>query len=93
MGKASAIASMYAKSAKRCGDGNFNQRAVFWLAASEASKAGRVDPTLKKSASKASKSYFSNAPSKSEIFSSGRSGETIELMLDWKICKSPKSLV
>ena len=80
MGKAYlAIASMYAKSAKRCGDGNFNQRAVFWLAASEASKAGRVDPTLKKSASKASKSYFSNAPSKSEIFSSGRSGETIRI--------------
>ena len=37
-------------SANSCGDTNFNKRAVFWLAAEEARKAGRVDPTLTKAA-------------------------------------------
>ena len=37
-----AIAQMYASSAKNCGDSNFNQRAVYWLAAKEASKASKA---------------------------------------------------
>lgn len=74
-----AIASMYAKSANRCGDSNFNKRAVFWLAAKEAAKAGRVDSKLKKDASRAVKSYNSNAPQKSEVFSEGRAGESIRI--------------
>ena len=40
------IAAMYAASANNCGDTNFNKRAVYWLAADEAKKAARVDPTL-----------------------------------------------
>ena len=73
------IAQMYASSANNCGDSNFNKRAVFWLAASEAAKAGRVDPNLKKSASQTAASYRAKAPSKSEIFQAANSGQTIRI--------------
>ncbi len=74
-----AIAQMYASSAKNCGDDNFSQRAVYWLASKEAMKASRVDGTLKSAAIKSSKNYEAKAPQKSEIFSSGREGELIEI--------------
>ncbi|MBT8254519.1 MAG: hypothetical protein HKN00_04920 [Flavobacteriaceae bacterium] len=73
------IAQMYAKSANSCGTDNFSKRAVFWLAAQEASKAGRVDPNLRKSASQTAANYNSKAPQKSEIFSAGRAGESINV--------------
>ncbi|WP_235817874.1 hypothetical protein [Formosa haliotis] len=73
------IASMYAASANDCGDTNFNKRAVFWLAADEASKAGRVDPTLKSHASQSATSYRAKAPQKSDIFSEGNAGQTIKI--------------
>ena len=73
------IASMYNASANSCGDTNFNKRAVFWLAASEARKAGRVDPTLKSLATQSANSYMAKAPSKSEIFSAGNAGQTIKI--------------
>ena len=50
-----AIAQMYASSAKNCGDDNFSQRSVYWLASKEAMKAARVDGTLKSAATKSSK--------------------------------------
>ena len=74
-----AIAQMYASSAKNCGDSNFNQRAVYWLAAKEASKASKVDVNLRKSAKKALNNYNAKAPQKSEIFSSARDGEQIQV--------------
>ena len=73
------IAAMYNSSANSCGTDNFTKRAVFWLAANEAAKAGRVDPNLKKAARQSSTSYRAKAPQKSEIFSSGRSGEKINI--------------
>ncbi|SDR88657.1 hypothetical protein SAMN04515667_0913 [Formosa sp. Hel1_31_208] len=73
------IASMYADSAKNCGDSNFNKRAVFWYAAQEALKAGQVDPSLKSTASKTAASYNANAPTKAEIFTAGNAGETITI--------------
>ena len=73
------IASMYAKSANNCGDTSFNKRAVFWLAASEARKAGRVDARLKKSAAGYAANYEAKAPSKSDIFSAANSGTTIRI--------------
>ncbi|OEK08965.1 hypothetical protein A8C32_13735 [Flavivirga aquatica] len=73
------IAAMYAASANKCGDTNFNKRAVYWLAASEARKAARVDPTLKKAAAQSVANYTAKAPQKSEIFSSGNSGQTITI--------------
>ena len=74
-----AIAQMYASSAKNCGSDNFTQRAVYWLASKEALKAGRVDSKLKKTANQSSRNYLAKAPQKSEIFSSGREGETIRV--------------
>jgi tetratricopeptide (TPR) repeat protein len=80
MGKAHlAISQMYASSANSCGDDNFTKRAVYWLAAEEARKAGRVDPNLSKHAASQAANYMAKAPSKSEIFSAGRAGETINI--------------
>lgn len=73
------IAGMYASSANSCGDTNFNKRAVFWLAADEARKAGRLDPTLRKDAAQTAANYLSKAPSKSEIFSEGNGGSVIKI--------------
>ncbi|WP_400076678.1 hypothetical protein [Winogradskyella sp. R77965] len=73
------IANMYAKSANNCGDSNFNKRAVFWLAAIEAEKAGRVDGRLRKASAQSAASYRASAPSKADIFSAGNKGETIKI--------------
>lgn len=73
------IASMYAASANSCGDSTFNKRAVFWLAEKEAAKAGRVDPTLKSHAAQSAASYKAKAPQKSDIFSEGNAGKTINI--------------
>jgi tetratricopeptide (TPR) repeat protein len=74
-----AIAAMYAKSANSCGTDNFSKRAVYWLAAKEAAKASKVDPNMKKNAAKSIANFKAKAPQKSEIFSSGRAGETINI--------------
>jgi tetratricopeptide (TPR) repeat protein len=80
MGKAHlAISAMYAKSANNCGTDNFSKRAVYWLASKEAAKAGRIDPTMKKNAKKSIANYEAKAPQKSEIFSSGRAGQVINI--------------
>ena len=74
-----AIAAMYAKSANNCGSDNFSKRAVFWLAANTAERAGRVDGRLRSAASKSANSYRASAPSKSDIFTKGNGGETINI--------------
>ena len=74
-----AIAQMYAKSANRCGTDNFTKRAVYWLAAQEARRAGRVDASLKSDAAKSVANYMAKAPSKAEIFTCGCSGEVIKI--------------
>ena len=80
MGKAHlAIAQMYAASANNCGETTFNKRAVFWLAADEARRAGRVDPTLKKASGQTVANYMSKAPQKADIFSEGNAGQTIRI--------------
>src|SRR5690606_29181794 len=64
MGKAHiAIAGMYAASANNCGSSTFDKRAVYWLAAAEARKAGRVDANLKSYADGVAASYDGKAPS------------------------------
>lgn len=73
------IAGMYASSANSCGDDSFTKRAVFWLAAEEARKAARVDPTLNKDAAQTAENYLSKAPSKSDIFSKGNSGQVVKI--------------
>lgn len=73
------IANMYATSANNCGNTTFEKRAVYWLAADYAERAGRVDPSLRKHANKAAASYNATAPQKSDIFQSGNAGKTIEI--------------
>ncbi|HEX9600037.1 MAG TPA: hypothetical protein VF985_00975, partial [Mariniflexile sp.] len=73
------IAAMYAASANDCGDTNFNKRAVYWLAADEAKKAARVDSKLSGAAAQSVANYEAKAPSRSEIFSAGNSGEVIKI--------------
>ena len=74
-----AIAIMYGNSANNCGSTTFEKRAVYWYAAQEAEKAGRVDPTLKGAASQTAASYRAKAPSKSDIFNSDMAGKTITI--------------
>jgi hypothetical protein len=74
-----AIAAMYAKSANNCGDSNFNKRAVFWLAASTAEQAGRIDGRLRPAAAKSAASYRASAPSKTDIFNEGNAGQSIRI--------------
>ena len=71
------IANMYADSANGCGDSQFNKRAVFWLAAQTAQKAGRVDASLKKLANRSVAAFNGRAPSKTDIFTEGNQGTTI----------------
>ena len=73
------IAEMYSKSAKDCGKDNFYKRAVYWLAAKEAKKASRVDPTLQKLVNQSVANYEAKAPTKEEIFLSGLAGKTIKI--------------
>lgn len=73
------IAAMYAASAPSCGGDSFDKRAVFWKAADEARKAGRVDPTLKSIAAQTAANYDAKAPTKSEIFTKGNSGQSISI--------------
>ncbi len=71
------IANMYADSANGCGDTQFNKRAVFWLAAQTALKAGRVDASLKKISDRTAAAFNGRAPSKTDIFTEGNQGTNI----------------
>ena len=73
------IAQMYAASANNCGDDNFSKRAVFWLAAAEARKAGRVDANLRTYSEKLAASYEGSAPTREEIFTKGNGGTVIRV--------------
>ncbi len=74
------IATMYAKSANNCGETSFEKRAVYWLAADYARRAGRVDPSIAGNASQAAKSYMGLAPQKSDIFQSDVSaGDSMQI--------------
>ena len=71
------IANMYADSANGCGDTQFNKRAVFWLAAQTALKAGRVDASLKKISDRTAAAFNGRAPTKTDIFTEGNQGTNI----------------
>jgi len=62
------IASMVASSANNCGNDVFSKRAVYWLAENYARRAGKVDPSLKKTAAKFAANYKAKAPTKTDIF-------------------------
>lgn len=72
------IAQMYAASANNCGETSFEKRAVYWLAAEYADRAGKVDPSLKSNASQTAASYRGTAPQKQDIFTSDyKTGDNI----------------
>jgi len=73
------IAGMYASSANSCGATTFEKRATFWLAANVAEKAGRVNGALKSAAAKTAANYRAKAPSREDIFASGKAGQTIKI--------------
>ncbi|MEZ4839684.1 tetratricopeptide repeat protein [Flavobacterium sp.] len=65
------IAQLYANSANECGSDPFEKRAIYWLAASTARKAGTS------AGNAAAASYDKLAPTKAEIHTSGRAGQSI----------------
>ncbi len=74
------IAEMIQKSGSSCGTTTFEKRAINWVAARYAEKAGRVDPSLRSLAQQYVDSYNGTAPSKKEIFlqeAKYQSGKTI----------------
>ncbi len=77
------IAEMYAKSANNCGTSVFEKRAVYWLAADYAKRAGRVDPSLSSTATATVESYNGRAPQKSDIFQEDAAGKKISFSNCW----------
>ncbi|WP_031425868.1 tetratricopeptide repeat protein [Flavimarina sp. Hel_I_48] len=71
------IANMYASSANSCGETQFEKRAIYWLAADYASRAAKIDPSISSNANETAASYRGLAPSKTEIFQSGKAGQKI----------------
>ncbi len=72
------IAAMYAASANNCGSSVFDKRATYWLAANTAERAGRVNPSLAKTANGTAASYRAKAPDKAMIFSQNKAGTTVK---------------
>ena len=73
------IANMIAQSANNCGETPFEKRAVYWLAADYASRAGRVDPSISSTATKTATAYRGRAPQRADIFQSEMQGKTINI--------------
>lgn len=73
------IAAMYAATANNCGSDVFAKRAVYWLAANTAERAGRVSPSLAKNANGTAASYRGKAPDKSMIFQQNKAGSTVKI--------------
>lgn len=71
------IASLYGSSINECGNDQFEKRAMYWLAAQYCNKAAAVDSTIKAKANKDAAKYRAAAPSKTEIFQSGKAGQRI----------------
>jgi len=71
------IAQLYGSSINDCGNDQFEKRAMYWLAAQYCDKAGSVDSSIKATANKTAASYRAAAPSKTEIFQSGKAGQRI----------------
>ena len=71
------LAQMYGESAADCATSAFEKKALNWLAAETALKAGVVDPKFKTGASKLAEKYNKKAPSPDEIRDENKSGQTI----------------
>ncbi len=73
------IANMVANSANNCGETTFEKRAVYWLAAEYAARAGRVDPSISSTANETAAAYRGRAPQRADIFQEDMQGKTINI--------------
>ena len=75
------VASMYAKSAKSCGNGDvFKTRMVYQAALNRAKQAKAIDPSITRIANRHINSYKSKAPTTEDIFNEGaQSGSSYKL--------------
>lgn len=71
------IASMIENSANDCGKDTFEKRAVYWIAKNYADRAAAVDAGMREVALQSAERYNQLAPSKQDIFSAERQGQTI----------------
>ena len=71
------ISQLYASSMNDCGSTPFDKRAMYWLAAVYADKAAAADPSIRAAANKAAAGYRAAAPSRTQIFESGKAGQRI----------------
>lgn len=71
------IAQLYGSSINDCGTDQFEKRAMYWLAAQYCDKAAAADSSIKSVASKTAAQYRAAAPTKTEIFQSGKAGQRI----------------
>jgi hypothetical protein len=69
------LAQLYV--ASDCGETAFGKKAIYFLAAETAIKAGDAEVSMKKKADVAAAQYLKNAPSKDEIKSAKQAGKTI----------------
>ncbi len=71
------IAQLVGESLNECGNTPFEKRAIYWLAARYADKAGSVDSSVRAPANKMAASYRAAAPSKTDVFTEGMAGKTV----------------
>lgn len=71
------IAQLYANSGNECGANAFDKKAINFLAAEMARKAGEADSFLKTTANMQAEAYLKNAPSKAEIKAAKKSGKSV----------------
>lgn len=71
------IAQLVGESVNECGNSPFEKRAIYWLAARYADKAGSADSSVRATANKMAASYRAAAPSKTDIFTANMAGKTI----------------
>ncbi|HBF88381.1 MAG TPA: hypothetical protein DDX39_07025 [Bacteroidales bacterium] len=62
------IGTMYASSSKSCGENDFEQKAVFWVALDKFYKAKAIDPSIAESANKLINTYSQYIPDKENAF-------------------------
>ncbi len=72
------LAGLYTSADKDCFKNEFEQKAVYLLAAQTAERIIAVNPKFEKSAKKLSESYLEKAPTQDEIKKSGMQGKTIQ---------------
>ena len=71
------LSQMYGASGADCGANPFEKKAIYWLAAETARKAGQIDPKYKAGTDKMAESYKKKAPTSAEIKEAKMSGKVV----------------